>query len=161
MLKDLELLTKSTNDLTSCLIGNYKQRDRQVTKLNDELATGTSQNKTLQDQLKQLQMEETQNHVDDRTITQELQNMQMTLLQKEREMKDTYKREDRNNKNVHRLKQQLDALLKEQQKLLLQIQSLMSDKERITREQADSNAHVEKTRQRERMLEYKINSMEA
>lgn len=60
--------------------------------------------------------------------------MQLTILQREREMKDTYKREERNNKNIHRLKQQLDALLKEQQKLLLQIQSLMSDKEKLTRD---------------------------
>lgn len=37
----------------------------------------------------------------------------------------------------------------------------MGDKERLTREQEGHLAHVEKSRQRERILEYKINSMEA
>ena len=37
----------------------------------------------------------------------------------------------------------------------------MSDKERLTREQEGHLANVEKSRQRERILEYKINSMEA
>lgn len=42
MLKDLDLLIKSTTDLAGCLIDNYKQKDREVNKLNSELAAGTS-----------------------------------------------------------------------------------------------------------------------
>lgn len=42
MMKDLDLLVKSASDLVSCLIENYKQKERDVSKLNDELAAGTS-----------------------------------------------------------------------------------------------------------------------
>ena len=42
MMKDLDLLIKSASDLVSCLIENYKQKEREVSKLNNELAAGTS-----------------------------------------------------------------------------------------------------------------------
>jgi hypothetical protein len=42
MLKELELLFKSTNDLTNCVIANYKIKDREVNELNNNLVSETN-----------------------------------------------------------------------------------------------------------------------
>jgi len=47
MLKELELLFKSTNDLTNCMIANFKSKDRDMNELGNNLAAETNQNKTL------------------------------------------------------------------------------------------------------------------
>ena len=47
MLKELELLFKSTNDLTNCMIANFKTKDRDMNELGNNLAAETNQNKTL------------------------------------------------------------------------------------------------------------------
>lgn len=54
MLKELELIYKSTNDLTSCVVANYKQKDREHNELTNNLAAETNQNKTLISQLQRL-----------------------------------------------------------------------------------------------------------
>ena len=45
----------------------------------------------------------------------ELQNMHLTIQQKDRELKDAYRREEKTNKSSVKVKTQFDALFKEQQ----------------------------------------------
>ena len=61
MLKELELIFKSTNDLTNCLIANFKTKDREIKEVGNNLTAETNQNKTLIEQLQRLQLEETRN----------------------------------------------------------------------------------------------------
>lgn len=75
-----------------------------MNELGNNLAAETNQNKTLTEQLQRLQLEETRNQQDDQTLNQELQSLQLTLVQKDREIKDVYKREEKNNKSIQRLK---------------------------------------------------------
>jgi hypothetical protein len=49
MLKELDLLYNSTNDLLNCVIANYKSKDREMNDLGNNLAAETNQNKTLID----------------------------------------------------------------------------------------------------------------
>ena len=42
MLKELELVFKSTNDLTNCIIANYKQKEREINEISNNLATETN-----------------------------------------------------------------------------------------------------------------------
>jgi hypothetical protein len=47
MLKELELLFKSTNDLTNCMIANFKSKERDINDLGNNLTAETNQNRTL------------------------------------------------------------------------------------------------------------------
>ena len=49
----------------------------------------------------------------------EFQQLNMTLMQREKEMKDQYKREEKLQRSNQKLKMQLDTLIKEQEKLVM------------------------------------------
>lgn len=49
----------------------------------------------------------------------EFQQLNMTLIQREKEMKDQYKREEKLQRSNQKLKMQLDTLIKEQEKLVM------------------------------------------
>jgi hypothetical protein len=42
MLKELELLFKSTNDLTNCLIANFKSKEHDLSEIGNNLAAETN-----------------------------------------------------------------------------------------------------------------------
>jgi hypothetical protein len=64
----------------------------------------------------------------------EYQQLNMTLMQREKEMKDQYKREEKLQRSNQKLKMQLDTLIKEQEKLVMQIKAMMKEKERMLNE---------------------------
>ena len=55
----------------------------------------------------------------------------MTLMQKDREMKDAYEREEKLHRQNQKIRSQLDTLLKEQEKLVMQVLDLMKEKEQL------------------------------
>jgi len=57
----------------------------------------------------------------------------MTLMQKDREMKDAYSREATLHRQNQKIRSQLDTLLKEQEKLVMQVLDLMKEKEQLVK----------------------------
>lgn len=73
-------------------------------------------------------------------------------------MKDAYKREDKLQRQNHKIKAQLDTLVKEQEKLVLQIKALIKDKDRLITENEQCKQETEKDQNRVRSLEYQLSS---
>lgn len=63
--------------------------------------------------------------------------MQQTIVHKDRELKDVYKREEKNIKTIQKLKHQLDTVLKEQQRVLSQTKTLVNENQRLAHEKED------------------------
>ena len=84
----------------------------------------------------------------------EFQQLNMTLMQREKEMKDQYKREEKLQRSNQKLKMQLDTLIKEQEKLVMQIKAMMKEKERILNEYNQCRNDNEKDEGKVRLLEY-------
>lgn len=84
----------------------------------------------------------------------------MTLLQREREMKDMYKREEKLQRQNQKLKLQLDTLIKEQEKLVMQIKAMMKEKERLVHENDQCRNDQEKDEGKVRVLEFQLSSMQ-
>ena len=53
-----------------------------------------------------------------------MHSLHLTLVEKDKQIKDLYKREEKSIKQNQRLKQQIDALFKEQQKLVIHIKDI-------------------------------------
>ena len=54
-------------------------------------------------------------------------------MQKDREMKDAYEREEKLHRQNQIIRSQLDTLLKEQEKLVMQVLDLMKEKEQLVK----------------------------
>lgn len=94
----------------------------------------------------------------DQSISQELQQTQMALIQKEQILKETYKREEKNAKTTQRLKNQVEALMKEQTKLVLKIKDQANEQINQDKAKGDLVEQSNKVKEREKQLEFKINS---
>lgn len=112
----------------------------------------------LEQQLQRLKLEETQQHHRDQSTSQELHEAQVALLQKEQILKETYRREEKNAKSTQRLKNQIEALLKEQTKLILKIKEQSAESELSAKARDEMQTAATKSKEREKQLEFKINS---
>jgi len=134
MFRDLDNLTHCLADWNVYLIAHFKNKAVELNDTQKQLFQGNDQTKYLQQQLEKLQLEETQNVQRDESANQDIQSLQMTLMQKDREMKDAYSREEKLHRQNQKIRSQLDTLLKEQEKLVMQVLDLMKEKEQLVKD---------------------------
>jgi len=75
---------------------------------------------------------------------------------KEEERQESINREERVQRQCQLIKAQLDQCRKEQERLLIQIKSLMAEKERLTEETRKREASVESEADRAKSLEQRL-----
>ena len=95
LFKDLENLTRCLGEWNDLIIAHFKSKVSELNDTQKQLFAEAELNKTLQGQAEKQKFEETQNQQKDQTLQEDLSTLQLTMLQKEREMKDAYKREDK------------------------------------------------------------------
>ena len=95
------------------MMGHYRAKVNQLTDTQNQLFKANDQSNHAQQQLEKLQLEETQNAQRDQSAHNDVQSLQLTLMQKEREMKDVYGREEQLHRQNQKIRSQLDVLLKE------------------------------------------------
>jgi len=84
----------------------------------------------------------------------------MTLVDREKQLKEVYKREDKSIKTQHKLKQQVDVLVKEQTKLVLRIKDMQCETDFQVKERNAMESQLSTFIEREKQLEFKVNSMQ-
>ena len=89
----------------------------------------------------------------------ELDTLREKLRMKDEEKKESYSREERIQRQNQQIKQQLEGCRKEQEKLLMQIKSLLAEKERLFEENKQRVEMAESDLDRVKTLEVKLSQV--
>jgi hypothetical protein len=129
MVKETEAVAKQVRAWTESLLGGVRKKMGQWSETQKQLELEQTEKQSLSCQLTRLQQEGSHSPSKDSSLLNELHHLQLTILHKDSLLKDVYHREDRLNRHNHKIKVQLDQLLKEQERLVSEIKQQVKERE--------------------------------
>jgi len=95
LLKDLETLTTSLVQWNQNLMDGYRKRIKELNQTQKQLFGETDANNTLKEQLERMKLEGAHAIERDQSVEMQMCDARDQLLEKERQMEDAYRREER------------------------------------------------------------------
>ncbi|CDW83113.1 UNKNOWN [Stylonychia lemnae] len=159
LLLDSEQYIYHLNESFTAIYSQYKYQIKQISELKSELSLAQQKIVQLDSQCKNMSEEDVDVREKIRYMETEIDTLREKLRLKDEEKKEQYMREDKIQRQNHQIKQQLEVCRNEQEKLLMQIKSLLVEKERLNEENKQRIDMAENDLDRVKQLEVKLSQI--
>ena len=143
LLKDLETLTGGLVQWNQNLMEGYKKRTQELNQTQKQLFCETDANCTLKEQVERMEVEGAHAVEKDQQVEHQLRRIGDQLVEKERQMDDAYRREERLARQNQKLRTQLEGTGKDQQKIMKQVLQLIQEKEHLVAENDEMGGEMQ------------------